>query len=284
MIPTPSEQLCQELCLFSYQVLRLLPSSTSYENGIGNEKHHLSSTLLSFLEGQVQTNRPSVASLAIHILLLTTSADSNPYLSYCIVSLYLLDSPNLLQKLCNLTCHLSYSDLKPLLLLLGHLIIQNTIQDSFILVLFWTSIHHFSNPAICSLIDWTLRSIACDGLKGNPTDSLLDVSIEWFNFCKLSVKEEEYEQESLLNPLTTLINWLRSVAAFNEKVFVDGIVCYFVKVSELLALILLEQERQWISKRGKSMLEVGYFWRFDSWWNSNIVKMDVYFMSEWKSW
>lgn len=128
-------------------------------------------------------------------------------------------------------------------------------------MLFWTSIHYAEHPAILSLLDCIFRSIARDGMKGNPTDSLLDVSIEWFDYCKQFVKEEEkFEQEALLKPLVAFRNCLRPMTAFNEKVFVDGIVCYFVKASELLALTLLEQETEWISKRGESMLEVGIHW------------------------
>ena len=127
------------------------------------------------------------------------------------------------------------------------------------LVLFWTYIHHSANSTILSLIECIFRSIARDGMKGNPTDFLLDVSIDWIDYYKQSVKEE-FEPEVLLKPIILLRNELRTLAAFNEKMFVDGIVCYFVKASELLALILLEQEKGWISKRGESMLEVGIDW------------------------
>ena len=96
MTPTPSVHLRQELCLFAYQVLRLLPSSssttttspsTTFEKDGGNENSQpqLSSALFSFLDNQVQSNHPSLAPLAIHILLRTSSADSI-YVFYCLQS------------------------------------------------------------------------------------------------------------------------------------------------------------------------------------------------------
>ena len=59
------------------------------DDGEGDDKDLLSSSLLSFLDSQVQTNHPSVAPLAIHILLLTSPADSNYHFAFHSISRFI---------------------------------------------------------------------------------------------------------------------------------------------------------------------------------------------------
>ena len=138
---------------------------------------------------------------------------------------------------------------------------MNVVRESFLQVLFLAYIHHHhqqqqQNTPICQLVEGILQSIVQMGIKGNPTDYLLDITVVWLTDCH-EWDQQAYEDDLFLQPIRLLLSNVKGMTTFHERVYVESLVCSFVKSSNPRILRLIEQEKEWVTKKGWSVLEVG---------------------------
>lgn len=153
---------------------------------------------------------------------------------------------------------------------------MNVVRESFLQVLFLAYIHHHhpntvknvenvenvknvknhQHTSLCKLVEGILRSIVQMGIKGNPTDYLLDITVVWLSDCH-EWDQQAYEDDLFLQPILLLLSHVNGMTTFHERVYIESLVCSFVKSSNPRMLRLIERKKEWITKKGWSVLEVG---------------------------
>ena len=94
-----------------------------------------------------------------------------------------------------------------------------------------------------------LRSVVRTGNKGEISDFLRDVVIDW-------LQSGLAEDERAIEPLKLLLQEAREARSVNEKTLAEGIVQYFVKHPKPSSLRLVKEERSHWTRGCVEMLEV----------------------------
>ena len=136
----------------------------------------------------------------------------------------------------------------PLLYLIGHAVISNQLQDSFLQPNLLTLLQT-QDEDIRMVGNEILRSVVRTGNKGEISDFLLDVVIDW-------LQSGLAEDERAIEPLKLLLQEAREARSVNEKTLAEGIVQYFVKHPKPSSLRLVKEERSHWTRGCVEMLEV----------------------------
>ena len=136
----------------------------------------------------------------------------------------------------------------PLLYLVGHAVISNQLRDSFLQPILLTMIQTKDDSTLV-VVKEILRSVVRAGNKGDRSDFLLDVIINW-------LQSGLAEEGRAIEPLLILLQDAREAGSVNEKTLVEGIVQYFVKHPKSSSWRLVKEEKSHWTTLCIEMLEV----------------------------
>lgn len=136
----------------------------------------------------------------------------------------------------------------PLLYLVGHAVISNQLQDSFLQPILLTLLQTQMEDIRLIGIE-ILRSVVRTGNKGDICDFLLDVIIDW-------LESGLADDEQAIEPVDLLLQEAREAGSVNEKTLAEGIAQYFVKHPKASSWRLMKEERPHWTRGCVEMLEV----------------------------